>query len=115
MRLAIVIATMLACGGVQRAVPSPDQCNELFEHLVDLEWLETANGQFFGDGYGEARFEHKKELRRAHGESFKRSCTEQTSAVHVTCALATEDLDAALRCDTKFAGLIGRVSIDVDK
>jgi len=95
MRSVMFVVLMAGCGGTQRAAaPSPNQCKELFDHLLDLE--------FFGDGYGEAHFMHDEAIQKANAGSFQQTCTEQMPVAHVKCALATEDRDAALRCDSRF-------------
>ena len=81
------------------ARPTPEQCDELLEALVDLSWRAVAasNATWGNDSYGEERFMHKKEQREAHGPALLARC-KRTPLREVKCAITASDLHAAAAC-----------------
>ncbi|HET9989644.1 MAG TPA: hypothetical protein VFQ65_14025 [Kofleriaceae bacterium] len=87
-RVALALLVMAAC----KNGPSQDQCKQLQDHLVDLE--------FKAGGAGGATAAAKQELEKskaavsdATATAFLETCTKKMTRTRVECALAANSLD----------------------
>ena len=90
MKRACVVLLLLAAGC--KSGPSKDQCKQLLDHLVDLEFKKA--------GAAASSDAMKNEIAKAKGqvtanvaENFLKTCTDKMTKSRVTCALAASDLD----------------------
>lgn len=108
MRCLALVLLIAACGSppprapanrdASDARPSPEQCDDLLDALLDLDWRAVAAGtMFWGDGYAESRFMHKKQVSDAHGPALLARC-KRAPLRQVKCAITARDLDAAAAC-----------------
>jgi hypothetical protein len=81
------------------AGPSEDQCKQLLDHLVDLEFKKAgAAAQTDAAKHEIAR--QKAALVEARSAEFLDTCMSKTSKARVECALAATDLDTGVaKCD----------------
>src|SRR5215475_9540632 len=87
MGAALVVA---AC----RNGPSEDQCKQLLDHLVDLEF-KKAGATATSDAA-----KQKTAVSEAKAGEFMDTCMKKTSKTRVECALAAADLDTGVaKCD----------------
>ncbi len=78
--------------------PSEDQCKQLLDHLVDLEF-KKAGATATTDAMKADLAKQKGLVQESKSGEFVATCTEKTSKSRVTCALAATDLDAVAKCD----------------
>jgi hypothetical protein len=88
---------MLLATGCKSA-PSEDQCKELLDHLVDLEF-KKAGAAASGDSMKAEIAKQKRAVSEAKASEFVEACTERTAKTRVECALGAADLDAVAKCD----------------
>jgi tetratricopeptide (TPR) repeat protein len=89
-------------GGVLLAMgcknaPSEDQCKQLLDHLIDLEFKKA--GATATDAMKTEIAKQKKAVSEAKATEFVEACTKKTSKIRIDCALAAADLDAVAKCD----------------
>ena len=80
-----------------RAAPSEDQCKQLLDHLVDLEFKQAG-----ATATGSAKAELAKQkdaVSSAVASEFLETCAKKTSKSRIECALSADSLDALARCD----------------
>jgi hypothetical protein len=91
------IALLLAAGCNKG--PSKDQCTQLLDHLVDLEFKKAGAAEA-SDAMKSEIAKQKKAASEAKAEEFLDSCTNKTSRARVECALSATNLDTDLaKCD----------------
>jgi hypothetical protein len=77
--------------------PSEDQCKQLLDHLIDLEFKKA--GATATDSMKTEIAKQKKAVSEAKATEFVEACTKKTSKIRIDCALAAADLDAVAKCD----------------
>ena len=92
-----ILAGMLLSVGCKNA-PSEDQCKQLLDHLIDLEF-KKAGANNAGDSVKAEMAKQKQAVADAKSNEFVETCTKKTSRGRVECALSASDLDAVARCD----------------
>jgi hypothetical protein len=81
--------------------PSNDQCKQLLDHLVDLEF-KKAGAQASSDALKAELAKNKATVSDKVSAEFLDTCTKKLSRSRVECALAANDLDGengVARCD----------------
>ena len=95
-RWVLVIAVFAAgCG----KAPSEDQCKQLLEHLVDLEFKKAGSSATAEAQKGDLA-KQKASVVEAKSTEFLAACTEKTARSRVECALSASDLEAIGKCDS---------------
>jgi len=89
---AVALVVVAGC----KNAPSQDQCKQLLEHLVDLEFKK--GGATAADGAKGDLAKKKAEVAAAKPE-FITTCVDKTAKERVVCALAATDLDGVAKCD----------------
>ena len=92
----ILCGALLATGC--KNAPSDDQCKQLLDHLVDLEF-KKAGASAASDAMKAEIAKQKNAVSEAKAADFHDACTKKTARSRVECALAASDLDAVARCD----------------
>lgn len=95
MKLVWVLALLVGVGC--KSGPSEDQCKQLLDHLVDLEFKKGGAGTGSGDVA-----KQKTAVVEAKSSEFLETCTKKMARSRVECALAANDLDGENgvgRCD----------------
>lgn len=77
--------------------PSEDQCKQLLDHLVDLEFKKA--GATSSDAVKADLAKQKQAVSEAKAAEFLQTCTRRTAKPRIECALAASDLEAVARCD----------------
>src|SRR5258706_7881718 len=85
---AVLIASMVAC----KSGPSEDQCKQLLDHLVDLEF-KKAGAAATNDAMKAEIAKSKTAVTDAKSAEFLDTCTKKMAKSRVECALAANDLD----------------------
>lgn len=79
--------------------PSEEQCKNLLDHLVELEF-KKAGAQASSDAMKAELAKQKTAVSDAKATEFVETCTKKTSKARVECALAANDLDNGVaKCD----------------
>ena len=89
--LALIVG---ACG----KGPSEDQCKQLLDHLVDLEF-KKAGATATADSQKADLSKQKSAVVETKSSEFIGACMDKTAKDRVDCALAATDLDAVAKCD----------------
>jgi len=94
----IAIGIAIAAAGCGKGA-SEDQCKQLLDHLVDLEFkkagaVATADSQKSDLGKQKASVVEEK------WPEFLEACQQKTAKERVECALAANDLEAITKCDS---------------
>lgn len=93
-RVALVLLVVAAC----KNGPSQDQCKQLLDHLVDLEF--KAGGADKATDAAKADLaKSKSAVSDATSSAFLETCTKKMTSSRVDCALAANQLDAVAKCD----------------
>jgi len=92
----IVVAVLLATGC--KNAPSEDQCRQLLDHLVELEF-KKAGAAAVTDAMKAEIAKQRKAVSEAKAAEFVEACVKKTAKVRIECALTALDLDAVARCD----------------
>lgn len=96
-RWVLVFAVCTAgCG----KAPSHDQCTQLLEHLVDLEFKKAGATATAESQKGDLA-KQKASVIDAKSAEFVAACTDKTAKARVECALSAADLEAVAKCDTE--------------
>jgi hypothetical protein len=79
--------------------PSEDQCKELLDHFVDLEFKKAGTAAS-SDAQKQEIAKQKTGLVENKTTEFMETCKDKTSRSRVECALAATDLDTGVaKCD----------------
>lgn len=92
---AVLLATGLTAGC--KTGPSTDQCKQLLDHLVDLEFKKA--GATASDSAKGELAKQKQAVSEAKAGEFIDACTKRTAKARIDCALAASDLEAVAKCD----------------
>lgn len=95
--LGLGLATSLFAGGCKSG-PSEDQCKQLLDHMIDLEFKKAGAGSGTETMKAEIT-KQKAAVVEGKTTEFVDTCTAKTSKARVECALAANDLDAVAKCD----------------
>lgn len=96
MKRAMLVAAVLAVGC--KKAPSEDQCKQLLDHLVDLEF-KKAGAAGATDTMKAEIAKQKQAVAAAKSVEFVDVCVSKTAKSRIECALAANDLDAVAKCD----------------
>lgn len=88
----------LALGACRKA-PSEDQCKELLDHLLDLEFKKAGAGAT-NEAMKTEIGKQKQSVSDKMGADFMKACVDKTTRSRVECALSATDVDAVGKCDT---------------
>jgi len=91
----ILGAALLATGC--KGAPSEDQCTQLLDRLVELEFRKA--GAAGGDAVKSEVAKQKQAVIDAKSTEFVEVCTKKTTRARVECALSAPDLEALAHCD----------------
>jgi hypothetical protein len=94
-RWMLLIVLVVACG----KGPSKDQCKQLLEHIVDLEF-KKAGATATTDQMKTDLGKQKTTVIEGKQAEFMSVCLEKTAKARVECALAATDLEAVAKCDS---------------
>jgi len=78
--------------------PSEDQCKQLLDHLVDLEF-KKAGAAAASDALKAEVAKQKQAVSDAKSVEFVETCTRKTARSRVECALGATDLESVAKCD----------------
>ena len=92
-----ILGAVLVATGCKNA-PSEDQCKQLLDHLVDLEF-KKAGAAASSDSLKAEIAKQKQAVSEAKAGEFLDTCGKKMSRTRVECALAASDLDAVAKCD----------------
>ena len=92
----LLLAAVLAAGCGKG--PSEDQCEQLLDHLVDLEF-KKAGASAAAEAQKTDLAKQKATVIAAKWSEFSAACEDKTAKERVECALAANDLDAVAKCD----------------
>jgi hypothetical protein len=92
-----ILAGVLLATGCKNA-PSDDQCKQLLDHLVDLEF-KKAGAAASNDAMKAEIAKQKQAVSDAKASEFLETCTKKTARTRVECALTAADLEAVAKCD----------------
>jgi hypothetical protein len=92
-----LLGGVLVAMGCKNA-PSEDQCKQLLDHLVDLEF-KKAGAAATSDAMKSEIAKQKQAVSQAIATEFLDACTRRTAKSRVECAVGAGDLDALTRCD----------------
>jgi hypothetical protein len=95
MKRAMLVAVLLV--GCKKA-PSEEQCKQLLDHLVDLEF-KKAGAAGANDTMKAEIAKQKEAVAAAKSVEFVDVCVNKTAKSRVECALAATDIDAVAKCD----------------
>jgi hypothetical protein len=100
MRWLLVPALCFGCG----KTPSDEQCKQLLDHLVTLEF-DKAGAKEGGKEKAESQkaelAKQRDKVIEAKTTEFMAQCTKKTATDRVECALAATTLDEVAKCDTE--------------
>jgi|SRR4051794_6399012 hypothetical protein len=91
-----ILGAVLLASGCKNA-PSEDQCKQLLDHLVDLEFKKA--GAASSDAVKAELAKQKQAVSEAKSTEFLEACARKTAKARVECALAAGDLDGVAKCD----------------
>jgi hypothetical protein len=91
-----ILAPLLLVVGCKNA-PSEDQCKQLLDHLVDLEFKKT--GATASDSAKGELAKQKQAVSDAASAGFIDVCTKKTAKSRIDCGLAAVDLEGVIKCD----------------
>ena len=92
----LLCGVLLAVGC--KNAPSEDQCKQLLDHLVDLEF-KKAGASAASDSTKAEIAKQKQAVSEAKAVDFLEACSKKTARSRIECALAASDLDAVAKCD----------------
>ena len=92
-----ILVVALAIGGCRKA-PSEDQCKDLLEHLLDLEF-KKAGASATNEAMKTEIGKQKQAVSDKVASDFMKACTDKTTRSRVECALGASDIDAVAKCD----------------
>lgn len=91
-----ILGAVLLATGCKNA-PTEDQCRQLLDHLVDLEFKKA--GATGGDAVKAELAKQKQAVSEARSAEFLEACIKRTARSRVECMLGTGDLETAAKCD----------------
>lgn len=91
----ILGAVVLATGC--KSAPSEEQCTQLLDRLVDLEFKKA--GATANDSMKAEIAKQKQAVTEAKSTEFLDVCMNKTTRARVECALTASDLEALAHCD----------------
>jgi len=91
-----ILGAVLLAAGCKNA-PTEDQCKQLLDHLVDLEFKRA--GATSSDAVKAELAKQKQAVAEARMADFLDACVKRTARARVECALGAGDLEAVARCD----------------
>ncbi|MDB4962122.1 MAG: hypothetical protein JWP01_2121 [Myxococcales bacterium] len=91
----ILAAAFLAVGC--KKGPSEEQCKQLLDHLVDLEFKKAGAGAA-SDAMKADIAKQKEAVTAAKSAEFVSVCVEKHPKAQVECSLAAGDLDSVAKC-----------------
>lgn len=94
-----VALLLLVAAGCNKG-PSEDQCKQLLDHIVDLEF-KRAGAAATTDAMKTELARQKSAVVDNKSPEFMAQCVDKTARTRVECALATTDLDALAACDSQ--------------
>lgn len=94
-----VVVGLLVVAAACNKAPSEDECKQLLDHLVDLEFKKSGAGA--GDAAkGDIAKQKAAVVDAKLSEGFVEACTKKTPRSRVECALNATDLDTGVaHCD----------------
>ncbi len=96
--LATLVAGAACLGGCKDA-PSEEQCKQLLDHLVELEFKKAGTASS-NDTMKAEMVKQKKAVTEAKASEFIEACTTKTARARVECALSATDIDKGVAaCD----------------
>jgi len=95
MKRAMLVAVLLV--GCKKG-PSEEQCKQLLEHLVDLEFKKAGTAGA-NDTVKAEIAKQKQAVAAAKSAEFIDVCVNKTAKSRIECALRATDLDAVAKCD----------------
>lgn len=97
-RLRVIVLGLVTGLAACNKGPSEDQCHQLLDHLVDLEFNKSGAAKTDATKAEVAR--QKKEVAAKMLNDFTLACTDKTAKARVDCALAAGDIDKGVAaCD----------------
>jgi len=93
-----LVVAALAAGACSNG-PSEDQCKQLMEHLIDLEFKKGGATTAANDAMKAELAKQKAAVLEAKAPEFMSACVDKTHRERVECALAATDLAAVQKCD----------------
>ena len=93
-----LVVAVLVAGGCSKG-PSEDQCKQLLEHLIDLEFKQGGAATAPNDGVKADFLKQKAAVLESKSPEFMSACVDKTHKDRVECALAAKDLAAVQKCD----------------
>jgi hypothetical protein len=90
--LALILGLVLGFGPGCKSGPSEDQCKQLLDHLVDLEF-KKAGAAATSDTLKAELAKSKTAVTESKSVEFLETCTKKMARARVECALAANDLD----------------------
>jgi hypothetical protein len=96
-RVALVVLLIAAC----KNGPSQDQCKQLLDHLVDLEF-KAGGAAGATDAMKQELAKSKTAVSNATSSAFLETCTKKMTRTRVECALAADKLEGdngVAKCD----------------
>lgn len=91
-----ILGAVLLATGCKNA-PTEDQCKQLLDHLVDLEFKKA--GATGSEAVKSELAKQKQAVSDARSAEFLEACVKRTARSRVECALGTGDLEAVAKCD----------------
>lgn len=91
-----MLGAVLLAAGCKNA-PSEDQCKQLLDHLVDLEFKKA--GAASGETAKAELAKQKQAVSEARSAEFLEMCTRKTTRSRIECALSAADLEGVAKCD----------------
>jgi hypothetical protein len=91
-----MLGIVLLAAGCRNAPPE-EQCQQLLDHLVDLEFKKA--GAASSDASKAELAKQKQAVSEAKANEFLETCTKKTARSRIECALAAGDLDGVAKCD----------------
>jgi hypothetical protein len=91
-----VLGAVLLAAGCADA-PAEDQCRDLLDHLVELEFKKA--GAVASDSAKGELAKQKQAVSDAKSAEFVDTCVQKTAKTRIDCALAARDLEGVAKCD----------------
>jgi len=95
--VSIVIAGLLVVATACKSGPSEDQCKQLLDHYVDMQF-KKAGAAASGDAL-KAELDKKQQVSTAVSGEFIKMCRDKMARTRVECGLAANDEAANAKCD----------------
>lgn len=93
-----LVVAVLAAGACRKG-PSEDQCKQLLEHLIDLEFKKGGAGPAGNESMKADLGKQKAAVLEAKSSEFMTACYDKAQRERVECALAASDLAGVQKCD----------------